>query len=170
LFFTGSLKSFTKTSYFLSRCLLVPLLFFLLVGVSYFSSTSLSILFPFSLCIGVSGKHCSLKTSLGIDDLVKGLLPLILTVGGEEVKRSFFPLLDVKLVEEGTYSNPGGGRGEKYICGEGQVSSSDSMTCLLISETGALPFLFLLIPSLILVDVEGTGICDWGVGVGSNLK
>jgi hypothetical protein len=76
-----------------------------------------------------------LKTSLGIDDLVKGLLPLISTAGGEEGKRSFFPLLDVALVEEGTSSNPGGGGGEKYLCGEGQTSSSASMTCLLIYET-----------------------------------
>jgi hypothetical protein len=46
-----------------------------------------------------SGKDCSLKTSLGIDDLVKGLLPLISTAGGEEGKSSFFPFLDVALVE-----------------------------------------------------------------------
>jgi hypothetical protein len=76
-----------------------------------------------------------LKTSLGIDDLVKGLLPLISTAGGEEGKRSFFPFLDVTLVEEGISSNPGGGGGEKSLCGEGQTSSSASMTCLLISET-----------------------------------
>jgi hypothetical protein len=101
---------------------------------------------------------------------VKGLLHLILTVGGEEGKRIFFPLLYVNLVEEGTSSNPGGGGGEKYLCGEGQVSSSASMTCFLISEIGDLPFLFLLIPALVLVDVEGTEIYDWGVGVGSSLK
>jgi hypothetical protein len=39
---------------------------------------------------------------------------LISTAGGEEGKRSFFPLLDIALVEEGTSSNPGGGGGEKY--------------------------------------------------------
>jgi hypothetical protein len=76
-----------------------------------------------------------LKTSLGIDDLVKGLLPLISTVGGEEGKRSFFHFLDEALVEEGTYYNRGGGGGEKSLCGEGQNSSSTSMTCLLISGT-----------------------------------
>jgi hypothetical protein len=101
--------------------------------------------FPFSLCI---------------DGPVKGLLPLISTAGGEEGKRRFFPLLYVKLVEEDTYSNPGGGGGEKSLCGEGQVSSSASMTCLLISEIRALPFLLLLIPSLVLVDTKGTTICD----------
>jgi hypothetical protein len=42
---------------------------------------------------------CSSITSLEIDDLVKGLLPLILTARGEEGKSSFFPLLDVDLVE-----------------------------------------------------------------------
>jgi hypothetical protein len=76
-----------------------------------------------------------LKTSLGIHDLVKGLLPLILTAGGEEGQRSFFPLLDVALVEERISSNPGGGGGEKSLCGEGKTSSSVSMTCLLIFET-----------------------------------
>jgi len=76
-----------------------------------------------------------LKTSLGIDDLVKDILPLISTVGGEKGKRNYFPLLDVNFVEEGTSSNPSGGGGEKSLCGEGQTSSSASMTCLLISET-----------------------------------
>jgi hypothetical protein len=49
---------------------------------------------------------------------VKGILPLISTSGGEWEKRSFFPLLDVALVEGGTSSNPSGGGGEKYLCGE----------------------------------------------------
>jgi hypothetical protein len=78
---------------------------------------------------------CSSTTSLGIDDLVKGILPLILTAGGEEGKSSFFPFLDVALVEEGTSSNPGGGGGEKSLCGEGQASSSAPVTYLLTSET-----------------------------------
>jgi hypothetical protein len=76
-----------------------------------------------------------LKTSLGIDDLVKGILPLILNTGGEEGKRSFFPLLDMALVEEGTSSNPSGGGDEKSLCGEGKTFSSASMTYLLISGT-----------------------------------
>ena len=76
-----------------------------------------------------------MKTSLGIDDLVKGLLPLISTSGGEKGKISFFPLLDVKLVEEGSSYNPGGGGGEKSLCGEGKTSSLASMTCLLIFGT-----------------------------------
>ena len=101
---------------------------------------------------------------------MKGLLPLISTVGRGEGKRSFFPFLDVTLVEEGTSSNPGGGGDDKSLCGEGQTSSSASLTYLLISETGALPFLFLLIPSLVLVSDEGPAICHWGVGVGSSLK
>jgi hypothetical protein len=79
---------------------------------------------PFFFCIGISGRDCSSTTSLGIYDLVKGLWPLVLTIGGEEGKCSFFPFLDVVLVEEGTSSNPGGGGGEKYLCGEGQDSSS----------------------------------------------
>jgi hypothetical protein len=82
-----------------------------------------------------SSKDFSLKTSLGIDDLLKGLLPLISTARREEGKRSFFPLLDIALVEEGTSSKPGGGGGEKSLCGEGKTSSSTSMTCLLISGT-----------------------------------
>jgi hypothetical protein len=77
----------------------------------------------------------SSTTSLEIDDLVKGLLPLILTAGGEEGKSSFFPLLDIDLVEEGTSYNPGGGGGEKYLCGEGEASSSSPVTCFLTSET-----------------------------------
>jgi hypothetical protein len=47
--------------------------------------------FPFFLCIGVSGKGCPLKSPLGIDDLVKVILPLISIAAGGEEKRSFFP-------------------------------------------------------------------------------
>ena len=90
---------------------------------------------PFFFYTWVSGKDCSLKTSLGIDDLVKDLLPLILIAGGEEGKSSFFPFLDVALVEDGTSSNPGGGGDEKSLCGEGQASSLALVTCLLTSET-----------------------------------
>jgi hypothetical protein len=73
--------------------------------------------------------------SLGIDDLVKGILTLISNAGGEEGKKRFFHFLDSTLVEEGTSSNPGGGGGEKSLCGEGQTSSSAPMTCLLIYGT-----------------------------------
>jgi hypothetical protein len=89
----------------------------------------------FFLCIGISGMDCSSTTSLGIDDLVKGLLPLILTVGGEEGKSSFFPFLDVSLVEEGTPSKPSRGGGEKSLFGEGQASSSSPVTYFLTYET-----------------------------------
>jgi hypothetical protein len=84
---------------------------------------------PFFFSIGVSSKYFSLKTSLGIDDLVKGLLLLIWTARGEEDKSRLFPFLDVALVEEGTFSNPGGTGGEKYLCGERQASSSAPVTC-----------------------------------------
>jgi hypothetical protein len=122
------------------------------------------------LCTGVSCKGCPLKSPLGIDDLVKGILSLILVVGEGEGKRNFFPFFDVTLVEYGTSSSPGGGGGEKSLCGEGHTSSSSSPTCLLIYETGALTFLFLLITVLVLVGDEEPTICDWGVGLGSSLK
>jgi hypothetical protein len=89
----------------------------------------------FFLFIGISSIDCSSTTSLGIDDLVKGRLPLILTTRGEEGKSSFFLFLDVSLVEEGTFSNPGGGGGEKSLCGEGKSSSSALVTYLLTSES-----------------------------------
>jgi hypothetical protein len=73
--------------------------FFLYTGVSSFLSSVFSIPLIFFLCIGISGMDCSSITSLGIDDLVKGLLPLISTIGGEEEKSSFFPFLYVALVE-----------------------------------------------------------------------
>jgi hypothetical protein len=66
---------------------------------------------------------------------VKGLLPLISNTGGEGEKRSLFPLLYVALVEGGTSSNTGGGGGENFVCGEGQTSSSASMTYLLTYDT-----------------------------------
>ena len=90
---------------------------------------------PFFFCTWILGRDYSSTTCLGIDDLVKGLRPLVLTSGGEEGKCSFFPFLDVVLVEEGTSSNLGGGGGEKSLCGEGQASSSAPVTCLLTSET-----------------------------------
>ena len=83
---------------------------------------------PFFFCIGISDGDCSSKTSLGNDDIVKGFLPLVVAAGGEEGNCSFFPFLNVFLVEEGTSSNPGGGGGEKSLCGEGQASSSAPMT------------------------------------------
>jgi hypothetical protein len=90
---------------------------------------------PFFCCTGISGVGCSLKTSLGIDDLVKGFLPLVVATKGEEGKCSFFPFLAVVLVEEGTSSNPSGGGGEKSLYGEGQDSSSVPMTYLMTSDT-----------------------------------
>jgi hypothetical protein len=139
-------------------------------GFSCFSSTAFSMPFPFFLCIGVSSKGYPLKYPLGIDDLVKGVLPLISTARGGEGKRSFFPFFDVTLVEDGTSSNPGGGGGDKSLCGERQTSSLASLTFLLIYEIGTLPFLFLLIPILVLVGDEELAICDWGIGFGSILK
>jgi hypothetical protein len=111
-----------------------------------------------------------LKSPLGIDDVVKVLLPLILVAREGEGKRSFFPFFDVTLVENGTSSNPGGGGGKKSLFGEGQTSSSASLTYLLIYETGALPFLLPLILVLVLVGDEEPTIGDSGVGVGSILK
>jgi hypothetical protein len=91
--------------------------------------------FPFFFCTRISGRVYSSTTSLGIDDLVKGLLPLVLAARGEDGKCRFFPFLDVVLVEEGTSSNLGGGGGEKSLYGEGQPSSSIHVTCLITSET-----------------------------------
>jgi hypothetical protein len=90
---------------------------------------------PFFFSTGISDGDCSSKTSLGTNDLVKGILPLVLAIVGEEEKCSFFPFLDVVLVEEGTSSNPGGGGGEKYLYGEGQASSFVPVTCLMTYET-----------------------------------
>jgi len=109
--------------------------FFFCTGVSSFLSTGFPMTLPFFFCTGISGRDYSSTNSLGVDDLVKGLLPLVLTVGGEEGKCSFFPFLDVVLVEEGTSSNPGGGGGEKSLCGEGQASSLAPVTYLLTYET-----------------------------------
>jgi hypothetical protein len=137
IFFSVSSSTYIGISLSTSSGFLVALLlsFFFCTGVSSFLSTGFPMPLPFLFCTGIYGRDCSSTTSLGIDDLVKGLLPLVLTVGGEEGKCSFFPFLDVVLVEEGTYSNPGGGGGEKYLCGEGQASSSAPVTCLLTSET-----------------------------------
>jgi hypothetical protein len=170
LFFIGFLQSFTRISSSLSKGLLVPLPFIFCIGVSCFSSIVFSMPFPFFLCIGVYGKGCPLKSPLGIDDLVKGLLPLISTVGGGEGKRRFFHFFYFTFVEYGTSSNPGGGGGDEYLCGEGHTSSSTSLTYLLISGIRALPFIFLLTHVLVLVGDEEPAICDWGVGVGSSLK
>jgi hypothetical protein len=71
LYFIGFLQSFIGISSSLSKGLLVPL--------------------PLILFTGVSCKGCPLKSPLGIDDPVKGLLPLISTTGEGEGKRSFFP-------------------------------------------------------------------------------
>jgi hypothetical protein len=90
---------------------------------------------PFFFCTGIFGRDCSSTTSLGLDDLVKGLFPLVLATRGEDGKCSFFLFLDVFLVEEGTSSNPGGGGGEKSLYGEGQPSSSIPVTCLMTFET-----------------------------------
>jgi hypothetical protein len=74
---------------------------------------------PFFFCrIQSFGRDCSSTTSLGVDDIVKGFLTLVLVVGGDEEKCSFFPFFDVVLVVEGTSSNSGRGGGEKYLHGE----------------------------------------------------
>jgi hypothetical protein len=73
---------------------------------------------PLFFCTGISSREYFSKTFLGTDDLVKGFFPLVLVVGGEEGKCSFFPFLVAVLVEEGTSSNPGGGGGEKSLYGE----------------------------------------------------
>jgi hypothetical protein len=64
------------------------------------------------------GRTCSSTTPLRVDDLVKGLLILVLDVEGDEEKCSFFPFFVVVLVEEGTSSNSGAGGGERSLCGE----------------------------------------------------
>jgi hypothetical protein len=53
---------------------------------------------PFLFCIGIPGRDCSSTTSLRIDDLVKGIMPLVLDARGEEEKCSFFLFLDVVLL------------------------------------------------------------------------
>jgi hypothetical protein len=54
---------------------------------------------PFFFSTRISDGDCSSNTFLGTDDIVKGLMPLVLAVVGEEGKCSFFPFLDVVLVE-----------------------------------------------------------------------
>jgi hypothetical protein len=76
----------------------LPLSFFICTGVSSFLSIGFSMPLPFFFCTVFSLRDFSSKTSLGIDDLVKGFLPLVLVVGGEEEKRSFFPFFFVVLV------------------------------------------------------------------------
>jgi hypothetical protein len=74
---------------------------------------------PFFFCrIQSFGRYCSSKTSLGDDDILKGLLTLVLASGGDEDKCSLFPFFAVVFVVEGTSSNSGGGGGEKSLCGE----------------------------------------------------
>jgi hypothetical protein len=74
---------------------------------------------PFFFCrVEAFGRDCSSTTSLGADDLVKGFLTLVLAVGGDEDKCSFFPFFVVVLVVEATYSTSSGGGGETYLCGE----------------------------------------------------
>jgi hypothetical protein len=48
-------------------------------------------------------------TSLWVDDLVKGLLTLVLVVAVGEGKCNFLPFLVVVLVDEGTSSSSGAG-------------------------------------------------------------
>jgi hypothetical protein len=74
---------------------------------------------PFFFCrIEAFGTDCSSTTSLGVDDIVKGFMTLVLVVGGDEEKCSFFPFFVVVLVVEGTSSNSGGGGGESSLYGE----------------------------------------------------
>ena len=64
------------------------------------------------------GRICSSTTPLRVDDLVKGLLILVLDSEGDEEKCSFLPFFVVDLVEEGTSSNFGVGGGERSLCQE----------------------------------------------------
>jgi hypothetical protein len=52
----------------------------------------------FFLCTGNFGRACSSTTSLRADDIVKGLLNLMLVVEGDEEKCSLFHFLVVVLV------------------------------------------------------------------------
>ena len=85
------------------------------------TSIGFSIPLPLSLYfLGTEalGNTSTSTASLRVDDLVKGLLILILVVGAGEGKCNFLPLLVVVLVDEGTFSNSSAGRGEKYLFGE----------------------------------------------------
>ena len=78
---------------------------------------------PFYFCffffrMETFGRTCPSTTSLRVDDLLKCLLTLVMVVEGDEEKCSFFPFFAVGLVEEGDYSNSGGGGGEISLCGE----------------------------------------------------
>jgi hypothetical protein len=66
----------------------------------------------------VLGMNFASTTSLLVDDLVKGLLTLVLVVGLGEGKCNFLSLLDVVLVNEWISSNSGAGGGEKSLYGE----------------------------------------------------
>jgi hypothetical protein len=93
---------------------------------------------PFTLSfffcrIETLGRDFSSTTSLEYDALVKGFLTLMLAIEGDEEKCSFFPFFVVGLVEEGASSNSSGRRGEKYLCGECQASSSVPVTSLMTS-------------------------------------
>jgi hypothetical protein len=97
----------------------MPLSFFFFTGVSSLFSTCFTMPLTFFFCkIEDFGRDCSSKTSLGVDDLVKGFLTLVLVAGGDEEKCSFFPFFVLVLVVEGTSSNFGGGGGEKSLYGE----------------------------------------------------
>jgi hypothetical protein len=64
------------------------------------------------------GMTSTSTTSLWVDDIVKGILTMVLVVGAGEGKCNFLPFLVVVLVDEGTFSNSGAGGGESYFCGE----------------------------------------------------
>jgi hypothetical protein len=64
------------------------------------------------------GRTCSSTTPLQTDDLMKGLLILVLDAEGDEDKCSFLPYFVVALVEEGTASNFGARVGERSLYGE----------------------------------------------------
>jgi hypothetical protein len=72
----------------------------------------------FSFRMETVGRTCSSTAPLRADDLVKGLLILVLAAEGDEEKCSFLPFLAVALVEEGTSSSSGAGGGERSLCGE----------------------------------------------------
>jgi hypothetical protein len=88
-----------------------PLSFFFCIGIySFFSTQGFSSFFstrfsmPWPLCfflcrIETFGMACSSTASLRDDNLVKGLLTLMLDVEGDEEKCSFFPFFFVFLVK-----------------------------------------------------------------------
>jgi hypothetical protein len=54
---------------------------------------------------------------LSANDLVKGLLILVLAVEGDEEKCSFLPFFAMTLVKKGTSSSSGVGGGERSLYG-----------------------------------------------------